>query len=103
MLNDKLQQAEEEKSTLIDRLTQIERIHRDECDAFQNEVNSYRKLAEKSLQTRPSTFDSPVEHDLSLYDEVLLESQPTSTYQTTNYKDLFARVYQKLKINSRSA
>lgn len=96
MLNEKLQQSEEEKSLLIDRLTQVERIHRDECDSFQNELNSYRKL----IENRSSTFYSPIEHDLSLYDEVLLESQPTSQYQTTNYKDLFARVYQKLNINS---
>jgi len=103
MLNEKLQQTEEEKSALVDRLTQIERIHRDECDSYQNELNSYRKLVEKSVQNHPSTFYSPAEHDLSLYDEVLLESQPHSTYQTTNYKDLFARVYQKLKINSPTA
>lgn len=103
MLNEKLQQTEDEKSALVDRLTHIERIHRDECDSYQNELNSYRKLVEKSVQNHPSTFYSPAEHDLSLYDEVLLESQPNTTYQTTNYKDLFARVYQKLKINSPTA
>lgn len=102
MLNEKLQQVEEEKAALNDRLTQIERIHRDETDTLQNELNSYRKWMEKShQQASPLNLYSPPEHDLSLYDEVLLQSQTrSSTYQTTNYKDLFARVYQKLKINS---
>jgi len=103
-LNDQLHQSEQDKHYLIDRITQLERQHRDDNDSLQNELNYYRKLVEKysnnNTKSLLSNIYSPPEHDLSLYDEVYLENtQLKSThYEPTNYKDLFARVYEKLKI-----
>lgn len=103
LLNEKLQQTEEEKRRLVSRLNEIERERRDELDSFQNELTNCRKLLEKSSkEILPANLYSPPEHDLSLYDEVLFERkfQPhSSSYRSTNYKELFARVYEKLKIN----
>jgi len=97
-LNDQLHQSEQDKHYLIDCITQLERKHRDDNDSLQNELNYYRKLVEKSTKTILSNIYSPPEHDLSLYDEVLLENnQSKSFYEPTNYKELFARVYEKLK------
>ncbi|CAF0929439.1 unnamed protein product [Adineta steineri] len=103
-LNDQLYRSEQDKRYLIDRVTQLERQHRDDNDSLQNELNSYRKLFEKysndSTKSILSSIYSPPEHDLSLYDEVSLENkQLKSSYEPTNYKDLFARVYEKLKTN----
>ena len=107
-LNDQLLQSEQEKLDLVDRITQLERHHRDDKDSLQNEIHSYRKLLEKSSHDNtkflPSNIYSPSEHDLSLYDEVSLENKPSkSIYEPTNYKDLFARVYEKLKTNVSSS
>jgi predicted nucleic acid-binding Zn-ribbon protein len=101
-LNDQLHRSEEEKHYLIDRITQLERQRRDDNDSLENELNHYRKLVEKYTNdhTKPilSNIYSPPEHDLSLYDEVLLENkQNKASYEPTNYKELFARVYEKLK------
>ena len=103
-LNDQLHRSEQEKLYLIDRITQLERQRRDDNDSLQNELNYFRKLVEKysneNTKSILSNIDSPPEHDLSLYDEVLLENkQLKSRYEPTNYKDLFARVYEKLKTN----
>jgi hypothetical protein len=99
-LNDQLYQSENDKHYLIDRITQLERQRRDDNDSLQNELNHYRKLVEKSSNENTksvlSNIYSPPEHDLSLYDE-LKQSRPS--YEATNYKDLFARVYEKLKTN----
>lgn len=108
-LNEKYHQSESEKRQLNDRLIQLERQRRDENDSYQTELNSYQKLLDKH-QNEPnrdlfSTMYSPPEHDLSLYDEVLFEhkiqsnTKTLSSYEPTNYKDLFARVYDKLKPN----
>lgn len=103
-LNDHLHRSEQDKHYLLDRITQLERQRRDDNDSFQNEVNHYRKLSEKytneNTKSILSNIYSPPEHDLSLYDEVLLENKLQSmsySYEPTNYKDLFARVYEKLK------
>jgi len=97
-LNDQFHQSEQEKRYLTDCITQLERKHRDDNDSLQNELNYYRKLVEKSTKTMLSNIYSPPEHDLSLYDEVLLENhQSKSSYEPTNYKELFACVYEKLK------
>lgn len=89
-LNIQLDQSEQEKFDLLDRMTQLERQRRDENDSFQTELNHFRKLLDKST--------SPPEHDLSLYEEVLQQNQSSNTsYEPTNYKELFARVYEKLK------
>jgi chromosome segregation ATPase len=101
-LNDQLHRSEQDKCYLIDHITQLERQYRDDNDSLQNELNHYRKLVEKSTNDNTkfllSNIYSPPEHDLSLYDEVLLENkQLKSSYQPTNYKDLFASVYEKLK------
>ncbi|UJR22214.1 hypothetical protein I4U23_025278 [Adineta vaga] len=103
-LNDQLFQSEQEKHYLIDRINQLERQHRDDNDSLQNEINSYRKLLDKYSQDTTksllSNVYSPPEHDLSLYDEVSLENKRSkSSYEPTNYKDLFAGVYDKLKTN----
>jgi hypothetical protein len=110
LLNDKLDQSEQDKSYLIDRITQLERQRRDDTDSLQNELTHCRKLLEKSSHNHErvilSNFYSPPEHDLSLYDEVLLENKSLtskSSYQPTNYKDLFARVYDKLKTTNRTS
>jgi len=99
-LNDQLHQSEQEKILLQTRLTQLEREHRDEQDSLQTELDYYRKLADKhSFEQLTNTYSSSSEHSLSLYDEVLLENQQTkSIYEPTNYKELFARVYEKLQI-----
>lgn len=99
-LNTRVNQSEAEKSYFLDRITQLERQRRDEHDSFQTELNHYRKLFDKSTDETFSSFiSSPPEHDLSLYDEVLLQSQsPPCSYEPTNYKELFARVYEKLQI-----
>jgi hypothetical protein len=56
------------------------------------------KYHNENTKTILSNIYSPPEHDLSLYDEVLLENQSKkSSYEPTNYKELFARVYEKLK------
>lgn len=110
-LNEKLHQSEEEKRHLIDRLTQLERQRRDESDSFENELTHCRKLLEKSSYHHgrdvPLTnLYSPPEHDLSLYDEVLFVKKSranSSSYEPSNYKDLFASVYEKLRVNSRSS
>jgi len=104
-LTDQLHRSEHDKHYLIDRITQLERQRRDDNDSLQNELNHFRKLVEKySTENTKSVLpniDSPPEQDLSLYDEVLLENtkQSKSHYEPTNYKDLFARVYEKLKPN----
>ena len=104
-LNEKLHRSEQEKRYLLERITQLERQRRDDTDALQNELNHCQKLLEKSSQENTrvmlSNIYSPPEHDLSLYDEVLLDNKQSSSksaYQPTNYKDLFARVYDKLKM-----
>lgn len=110
LLNEKYHQSENEKRQLNDRLIQLERQRRDENDSYQTELNSYQKLLDKyqteSNRDMFSTMYSPPEHDLSLYDEVLFEhkiqtntTKTLSSYEPTNYKDLFARVYEKLKTN----
>lgn len=101
-LNDQLHRSEQEKHYFINRITQLERQHRDENDSLQTELNYYRKLVEKSNNDHTKTIltniYSPPEHDLSLYDEVLLQNKPLkSSYEPTNYKELFAPVYEKLK------
>lgn len=106
-LNENLHQSEQEKHYLIDRITHLERQCRDDNDSFQNELNHCRKLLEKHTNEHSrdilSNIYSTPEHDLSLYDEVLFETKqsiPRSSYEPTNYKDLFARVYDKLKIKT---
>jgi len=105
-LNEKLHQSEQEKHYLIDRMTLLERQCRDDNDSFQNELNHCRKLLEKYTSENTnsilSNIYSPPEHDVSLYDEVLLENKQSinkSSYEPTNYKELFASVYEKLKIS----
>ncbi len=105
-LNEKLHQSEQEKHYLIDRMTLLERQCRDDNDSFQNELNHCRKLLEKYTSENTnsilSNIYSPPEHDVSLYDEVLLENKQSinkSSYELTNYKELFASVYEKLKIS----
>jgi hypothetical protein len=102
-LNEQLHQSDQDKYYLIDRITQLERQRRDDNDSLQNELNHYRKLISKyhneNTQNILSNIYSPPEHDLSLYDEVLLENQTKKpSYEPTNYKELFAQVYEKLKI-----
>jgi predicted nucleic acid-binding Zn-ribbon protein len=100
LITDQLHQSEQEKRELIERITQLERQRRDDNDALQNEVNHYRKLVEKSTHAEhrfmPTNVFSPLEHDLSLYEEVRLE---LPVYQPTNYQALFAPLYEKLKSN----
>ena len=100
LLTDQLHQSEEEKDQLISRLTQLERQRRDDNDALQNEVNYYRKQVEKFThdadRSLVPTLSSPREHDLSLFEEVRLES---TIYRPTNYQALFAPLYEKLKSN----
>lgn len=105
-VNERLHQSEQEKRYLIDRITQLERQRRDDNDSLQHELNHCKKLLEKhsNEQSRDvlSNIYSPPEHDVSLYDEVLFEHKQGITkpsYEPTNYKDLFARVYHKLKLN----
>jgi chromosome segregation ATPase len=107
ILNETLHQSEQEKVYLIDRITHLERQRRDDNDSLQHELNHYKKLLEKHTNDHSrdllSNIYSPPEHDLSLYDEVLFEnkqSTPRSSYEPTNYKDLFARVYDKLKVKT---
>jgi hypothetical protein len=106
-LNEKLYQSEQEKRYLIDRITLLERQRRDENDSLQNELNHCKKLLEKYTNENSrdilSNIYSPPEHDVSLYDEVLFENKQSinkSLYEPTNYKELFARVYDKLKSNT---
>ncbi|CAM2719952.1 unnamed protein product [Rotaria socialis] len=108
-LNEKLDKSDKEKRYLVDRITILERQRRDDNDSLQNELNDCRKLLEKytndNLNSILSTIYSPPEHEVSLYDEVLLESKQSInklSYEPTNYKVLFARVYDKLKINNNS-
>ena len=101
-LNEQLNQSDQDKYYLIDRINQLERQRRDDNDSLQNELNYYRKLMSKyhndNTKSILSNIYSPPEHDLSLYDEVLLENQSNKpSYEPTNYKELFARVYEKLK------
>lgn len=101
-LTDRLHQSEEEKRYLIDRITLLERQRRDENDSFQNQLNHYEKFVNKHSNTSLSELYSPPEHELSLYDEVQFEYPSSTTtvkssYEATNYKDLFARIYEKLK------
>lgn len=103
-LNDQLRQSEQDKNSLLDHITQLGRQHRDDNDSLQNELNNYRKLLSKysneDTQSVLLNIYSPPEHDLSLYDEVLLESDQSKTfYESTNYKELFARVYKTLRTN----
>lgn len=103
-INDQLRQSEHDNRSLLDHITTLERQHRDDCDSLQSELNNYRKLVEKySNENSPTVLlnlYSPPENDLSLYDEVLLENDRfNSLYQPTNYKELFARVYETLKMN----
>ncbi|CAF2141826.1 unnamed protein product [Rotaria magnacalcarata] len=106
-LNDQLHQSEQDKHSLLDHITYLERQHRDDNDTLQNELNNYRKLLDKysneNAQSVLLNIYSPPEHDLSLYDEVLLESdhQSNTYYEPTNYKELFERVYKTLKTNVR--
>ena len=99
-LNEQLYQSEKEKNYLIDHITKLERQHRDDNDSLQNEINYYQKLAEKysneNSKSVLSNIYSPSEYDLSLYDEF---KQSKTSYEPTNYRDLFARVYEKLKTN----
>ena len=106
-LNENFDKSEYEKRYLIDRITLLERQRRDDNDSLQNELNHYKKLLEKYTDENSnlilSNIYSPPEHDISLYEEVLLENKQTMikhSYEATNYKDLFARVYEKLKINN---
>jgi len=106
ILNEKLHRSEQEKRYLIDRITLLERQHRDDNDSLQNELNHCKKLLEKydneNSRDILSNIYSPPEHEISLYDEVLLENKQSfnkPSYEPTNYKDLFARVYDKLKIS----
>jgi hypothetical protein len=106
ILNEKLHRSEQEKRYLIDRITLLERQHRDDNDSLQNELNHCKKLLEKydneNSRDILSNIYSPPEHEISLYDEVLLENKQLInklSYEPTNYKDLFARVYDKLKIS----
>lgn len=103
-LNEQIHRSEQDKHYFLDRIAKLERQRRDENDSLQNEVNHYRKLSEKytndNTKSILSTIYSPPEHDLSLYDEVLLDDKLQTisySYEPTNYKDLFARVYEKLK------
>ncbi|UJR26907.1 hypothetical protein I4U23_008217 [Adineta vaga] len=106
-LNDKLHQSEQDKQYLINHMTQLERQHRDDIDSLQNELNHYKKLVEKqsneySVTSLQSNIYSTPEHDVSLYDEVLFENKKInikSSYEPTNYNDLFANVYEKLKLS----
>jgi hypothetical protein len=106
-LNEKLLQSENEKRYLIDGITLLERQRRDDNDSLQTELNHCKKLLEKytneySRDILSNIYSTP-EHEVSLYDEVLLEKKQSmnkSSYEPTNYKDLFARVYDKLKINT---
>ena len=107
-LNDKLHQSEQEKDYLLDRITVLERQRRDDNDSLQNELNYCRKRLEKhnheNAHTLLAHIYSPPEHDVSLYDEVLQENRQSigkSSYEPTNFKDLFAAVYRKLQINDR--
>ena len=106
-LNEKLDKNESEKRYLIDRITSLERQRRDENDSLENELNHCKKLLEKYTNENTnrilSNIYSAPEHDMSLYDEVLLQNKQSiikSAYEPTNYKDLFACVYEKLKISS---
>ncbi|CAF3003928.1 unnamed protein product [Rotaria sp. Silwood2] len=106
-LNEKLDKSRQEKRYLIDRITLLERQRRDDNDSLQNELNHCKKLLEKytndNSNTILSNIYSPPEHEVSLYDEVLLENKQSMnkpSYESTNYKDLFARVYEKLKISN---
>lgn len=104
-LNDKLHRSEQEKQQLTDRITLLERQRRDDVDSLQTELNYCRKLLEKQSNESSAShvlanICSPPEHDVSLYDEVLLEHKRINrrpSYQPTNYKDLFAGVYEKLQ------
>jgi hypothetical protein len=108
ILNESLHQSEQEKHYLIDRITHLERQRRDDTDSLQHELNHCRKLLEKHTNEHSRdlllNIYSPPEHDLSLYDEVLFEDKQSTpqppSYEPTNYKDLFARVYEKLKVKT---
>ena len=104
ILNEKLHQSEEEKRYLLERITYLERQRRDDNDSLQNELNHYKKLLEKQSNEKSvlSNIYSTPEHEVSLYDEVLLENKQSisKSYEPTNYKDLFSRVYEKLKISN---
>lgn len=106
-LHEKLDYSKDEKRHLIDRITILERQRRDDNDSLQNELNNCKKLLEKYTNEYtdkiPSIIYSPPEHEVSLYEEVLLESKQSinlPTYEPTNYKDLFARVYEKLNLSN---
>ncbi|CAF3419969.1 unnamed protein product [Rotaria sp. Silwood1] len=106
-LNERLDKSRQEKRYLIDRITLLERQRRDDNDSLQNELNHCKKLLEKYTNDNSniilSNIYSPPEHEVSLYDEVLLENKQSiskPSYELTNYKDLFARVYEKLKISN---
>ncbi|CAF1256789.1 unnamed protein product [Rotaria sordida] len=106
-LNEKLDKSRQEKRYLIGRITLLERQRRDDNDSLQNELNHYKKLLEKYTNDNSniilSNIYSPPEHEVSLYDEVLLENKQSMnkpSYEPTNYKDLFANVYEKLKISN---
>jgi len=101
IINEKFHRSEQEKRYLIDRITFLERQRRDDNDSLQNELNHYKKLLEKTNNKNSRDIYSTPEHDLSLYDEVLLENKKSSLYEPTNYKDLFARVYDKLKFSTK--
>lgn len=104
-LNEKLHQSEQEKHYFINRITYLERQRRDDNDSLQNELNSCKKLLEKYTHDncRNNNIYSTPEHEVSLYDEVLFENKQIlnkPAYEPTNYKDLFASVYNKLKANT---
>ena len=106
-LNEQLRLSERDKRYLMDRIVQVERHRRDDNDALQSELNRYRKLLDKySNETAESVLlnvYSPPECALSYYDEVSLENKHPKLYcEPTNYKDLFSRVYEKLKMNINS-
>ncbi|CAF0926512.1 unnamed protein product [Rotaria sordida] len=103
-INDQLHQSEQDKRYLLDRIIQLERQRRDDNDSLQNELNYYRKLLEKySNENNKSVLlniYSPPEYDVSLYDEVFSENnQSKSSYEPTNYKELFSPIYETLKKN----
>ena len=105
ILNENLHRSEQEKRYLFDRITHLERQRRDDNDSLQHELNHCKKLLEKHHHEHShdilSNIYSPPEHDLSLYDEVLFENKQSiskPSYEPTNYKDLFGRVYDKLNL-----
>jgi predicted nucleic acid-binding Zn-ribbon protein len=106
-LNEQFSRSEHEKHVLLERITQLERKYRDDYDSLQNELNHCRKLLDKYIQQSRTashllTDDcSMPQYNLSLFDEVKLESKPsTLIYEPTNFRALFAPLYEKLKMHT---